>query len=421
LSNNIVKPVVDQKGEEYLEKPEIVVVGGGPCGSYTAYTAAKMDSKVVVCEDHKEIGTPDHCAGHLSISSLKQLGIKIPKNALENEIKGANIYSPSGTKFVLRCQAPVTYVVNRELFDKHLAKAAIDAGAEYRFDSRVKSLLFDSGYVKGVKLKTAEKLESNVVVDAEGCSSAVLRQAGLTGLRSSMVVRGIQADVDGVNGLEDDMVEVYLGRKVAPDFFAWIIPRKDGTAKVGLATSTGNPRQYLRMFMEKHPVASKKLQKSKIKSVSGHPIPLAGPIPKTYANGFLAVGDAAGQVKATTGGGVVFGITCAKVAGEVASQAVKVNDFSERFLSFYQQRWKKRAGFELSAMLRMRRMLNSISDKKMDTFVGLCNRFGIDKTLERFGDVDFQGRSLFPMLRNAGTLSVVGYFLFSWLTSPTRQ
>jgi digeranylgeranylglycerophospholipid reductase len=133
------------------------------------------------------------------------------------------------------------------------------------------------------------------------------------------------------------------------------------------------------------------------------------------------VGDAAGQVKATTGGGVVFGITCAKVAGDVASQAVKINDFSETFLSNYQQQWKKLAGFELSAMLRMRRMLNSLSDKKLDNVIGLCNRFGIDKTLERFGDVDFQGRSLFPMLRNAGTLSVVGYFLFSWLTSPTRQ
>jgi digeranylgeranylglycerophospholipid reductase len=403
------------------KKSNIVVVGGGPCGSYTAYTAAKLGAKVVVCEDHKEIGTPDHCAGHLSISSLKQLGIKIPKNALENEIRGANIYSPSGKKFVLRCQSPVTYVVNRELFDKQLAEAAIDAGAEYRFDSRVKSLLFDSGYVKGVKLKTEEKLESDMVVDAEGCSSAVLRQAGLTGLRSTMVVRGIQANVDGVQDTEDDMVEVYLGRTVAPDFFAWIIPRKDGTAKVGLATSTGNPRQYLRMFMEKHSVASKKLQKSKIESVSGHPIPLTGPIRKTYANGFLAVGDAAGHVKATTGGGVIFGITCARVAGDVANQAVKSNDFSETFLSSYQHQWKKLVGFELSAMLRMRRMLNSISDKKLDNVVGLCNRFGIDKTLERFGNVDFQGRSIFPMLRNAGTLSVVGYFLFSWLTSPTRK
>ena len=147
-----------------MEKPDIVVVGGGPCGSYTAYTAAKLGAKVVVCEDHKEIGTPDHCAGHLNISSLKQLGISVPKAALENEIKGANIYSPSSKKFVLRCQSPVTYVVNRELFDKHLAEAAIDAGAEYRFDSRVKSLLFDSGYVKGVELNGNERLEANAVV-----------------------------------------------------------------------------------------------------------------------------------------------------------------------------------------------------------------------------------------------------------------
>jgi digeranylgeranylglycerophospholipid reductase len=403
------------------KKLDIVVVGGGPCGSYAAYTAAKLGAEVVVCEEHKEIGAPNHCAGHLNISSLKRLGIHVPRDVIENEIKGAFFYSPSGKEFVLRRRAPVTYVIDRKLFDKHLFELAMKAGVEYRFNSRVKSLLFDSGYVKGVALNEEEHMEANVVVDAEGCSSAVLKKTGLDCLRASMTVRGIQAEVDGLEHVDEDMVEVYLGRNVAPDFFAWIIPRRDGTAKVGLATRTGDPRDYLRRLMEKHPVASKKLKNSKVTSISLHPIPLAGPISKTYSDGFLVVGDAASQVKATTGGGVIFGLTCARAAGEVAYEAIKNGNFSEAFLSNYQRRWKRLVGFDLSAMLQMRRMLNSLSDSRTDRIIGLCNRLGIDDVLEKFGDLDFQGRSLIPMIKYPGTLAVISYFLYSWLTSSIKQ
>jgi len=406
------------------KKPDIVVVGGGPCGSYSAYTAAKLGAEVLVCEEHEEIGAPKHCAGHLNISSLMRLGLRIPRGAVENEIRGAVFYSPSGKEFVLRCRAPVTYVVNRELFDKHLFDLAVKSGVQYRLKSRVKSLLFDSGSVNGVSLKEGgneERLEANVVIDAEGCSSKLLKNTGLHGLKGSMMVKGIQAEVDDVEDADEDMVEVYLGRNVAPGFFAWIIPKKDGSAKVGLATRVGNPRDYLRRFMEKHPVASEKLRKSRVTGLSLHPIPLAGPVAKTYSDGFLAVGDAASQVKPTTGGGVIFGLTCARVAGEVAYEAVKRQDFSEAFLSRYQSRWKRLVGFDLAAMLRMRRMLDSLSDSRIDGMIGLCSRLGVDNVLEKVGDLDFQGRSLIPMLKYPGTLAVISYFVFSWLTSTTKQ
>ena len=399
---------------------DIVVVGGGPCGSYVAYTAAKLGAKVVVCEEHKEVGTPNHCAGHLNISSLRELGIHLPQDAIENQIKGALFISKSGKRFVLRCHNPVTYVVNRELFDKHLADLATKAGVEYRFKSRVKSLLFDSGYVRGVTLG-GDKIKANIIVDAEGCSSAILKQTGLRGIRAWSTLRGIQAEVDGLESVDEDMVEVYLGQEIAPDFFAWIIPRKNGTAKVGLATSIGNPYHYLRNFMEKHPVASKKLNNSRITGISVHPIPVAGPLPKTYSNGFLAVGDAASQVKATTGGGVIIGLICARTAGEVAYEAIKNSNFSDAFLSRYQQKWRRLVGFDLSAMLRMRKMLNSLSETETDNIIELGNKLGIDQTLKKFGNLDFQGRSLLPMIKYPGILAVIGYFLFSWLTSPKKR
>lgn len=403
------------------KKTDIIVVGGGPCGSYAAYTAAKHDAEVTVCEEHPEVGVPKHCAGHLNISSMKRLGIQVPQDVIENTIKGAVFISPSGKQFVLRCRSPVTYVVNRELFDKHLAELAKKAGADYRYNSRVKSLVLDSGSVKGVTLKGEEKLKANVVIDAEGCSSKLLKQTGLKGLERGMIARGIQAEVDGFEDVDEDMVQVYFGRKVAPGFFAWIIPRKDGTAKVGLATRTGNPKDYLRRFMEQHPVASTKLKKSRPTYTSVHPIPMEGPLPKTVSGGFFAVGDAASQVKPTTGGGVIFGLTCAQIAAEVAYEAVERQDFSETFLSRYQNRWKRVAGFELATMLRMRKMLDSLSDRRLDVMIGLCRRLGVDNVLEKVGDLDFQGRSLISVAKYPGTLAVISYFLFSWLTSTTRQ
>jgi digeranylgeranylglycerophospholipid reductase len=404
------------------KKTDILIVGGGPCGSYSALTAAKRGVEVMVCEEHETIGSPKHCSGHLNIASLNRLGLQIPGDTIENEINGAVFHSPSGKEFVLRCRAPVTYVVDRELFDKHLADLAMRSGVNFLFNSRVRSLLFDSGFVKGVALRrNGESVKADVVVDAEGCSSALLKKTGLQGLKSSMIVRGIQAEVEGVEGITKDMVEMYLGRKIAPGFFAWIIPTKDNSAKVGLATMTGDPRKYLQKFMEKHPVASEKLKKSQVTGLFLHPIPVKGPLPKTYSNGFLVVGDAASQVKATTGGGVIFGLTCARVAGEVAYEALKRRDFSEAFLSRYQSRWKRLVGFDLAAMLRLRRMLNSLSDEKIDGLIDLAGKLGIDRVLEKVGDPDFQGRSLIPMFRYPGTLVVLFYFMFSWLISSGRN
>jgi digeranylgeranylglycerophospholipid reductase len=223
--------------------------------------------------------------------------------------------------------------------------------------------------------------------------------------------------VDRVDGIDEDMVEVYLGRKYAPGLFAWIIPKRDSSAKVGLATWAGNPREYLHRFMKNHPVASKKLRKSNVTSLSVHPIPLGGPIPKTYFNGLLVVGDAASEVKPTTGGGVIVGLSCSKIAGEVAYEAIKNKDFSETFLSRYQSGWKESIGFDLAVMRQIRKLLNSLSDDKVDRIIGLCRKLGVDSVLEEVGDLDFQGRSLIPMIKHPTTLIVMLYFIFSWLTS----
>ena len=403
---------------EVNEKTDIVVVGGGPCGSFSAFTAARLGAEVSVFEEHSEIGVPKHCTGHLSTAGLKRLGLRLPHGTVENEFKGAIFHSPSGKKFVIRRSSPVTCVVNRELFDKYLSNLAMKSGVRYLLESRVKSFLFDSGFVAGVAFRKGrfeKRLASSVVIDAEGCSSTILKRTGLQTLDNFMAVNAIQAEVGRVDEVDLDMVEVYLGRKYAPGFFAWIIPKRDFSAKVGLAVRTGNPREYLHRFMRNHPVASKKLGKSKITNLSVHPIPLGGPIPKTYSKGLLVVGDAASQVKPTTGGGVIVGLSCSKIAGEVAYEAVKKNDFSEAILSRYQSRWKGLVGFDLAVMQQIRRLLNRLNDRKIDKIIDLCGKLGLDNVLEEVGDLDFQGRSLIRMIKRPTALIVMFYFIFSSL------
>jgi digeranylgeranylglycerophospholipid reductase len=393
---------------------DVIVVGAGPTGSFSALQAAKLGAKVTILEEHHEVGVPSHCTGHISLSGLRRLNLHLPPEVFESEIKSATFHSPSGYRFRVQFATPMTCVVNRTLLDQHLAKIAEEAGATILRNTRVDSLIVEKDIVRGVairKRRGVEKLMSKVVIDAEGVSSALLNRAGLHSPDHRMAVNGVQAEVDGIDDLEHDGVEVFLGHNFAPSFFAWIVPRRDGTAKVGLGTAKGNPRDCLRRFVHHNSIVSQRLKCSRIKSVVYHPIPLGGPIPKSVHNGLLVVGDAASHVKPTTGGGVVMGLTCAEIAGKAAADSIRCNDSSAFFLSEYERKWRKKIGFDMEAMKCLRRMLNGFSDRQLDQLIALCNRLKLEQSLKHVGDVDFQGSSLIRIAKSPRTLSVALYLL----------
>jgi digeranylgeranylglycerophospholipid reductase len=400
---------------------DVIVVGGGPVGSFTALKLSKLGAAVTVFEEHKIIGRPSHCAGHLSIRSLRNLGLyPLPGKIVENTYSRANFYAPSGFKFPVTLAEPVTCSVNREAFDKCLADKAEHAGAYYRLNSRVQSLLIENGAVKGVAVKQGDETESvtaKIVVDAEGISSRLLRQTGLAGLNGERLVYAVEAEAENVKDVELNAVEVFTGEAYAPGFYAWLMPRRDGTAKLGLATKAGNPREFLQRLIRKHPVASKQLGNAKITRTAFHPMTVGGPIAKAYANGFIAVGDAASQVKPTTGGGVVFGLTCAGIAAEVVDEAVRRNDASEGVLQVYQKRCADRLKFDFSVMLRVRRFLDSLSDEKLDEVLRFCSRIGVNKALENVDEIDFQGQLLLKVVTKPAMFAALGYFLKLYLSA----
>jgi digeranylgeranylglycerophospholipid reductase len=342
----------------------------------------------------------------------------LPSEIVENTFYGAVFHSPKGKKFSIRFSSPVTCAVNRVLFDKYIAGIAENAGTNYFRNSMGESLIVENGFVKGVIIrhgKTEEKFLAKVVIDAEGVPSRILRQSGLATFNSHMLVKAVQAEVEDVKDTETGMVEVFLGKDYAPGFYAWLMPKGDGKAKVGLAAKVGNPKELLRRFMLKHPKASKRLRRAKILQTSFHSITLGGPIPKTFSNGFLVVGDAASQVKPTTGGGVIFGMTCARVAAEVACEALRKNDVSQESLSIYQKRCEEILGLDVNVMLKAREILDAMPDDKIDDAISFCAKFGLDKVLQKIEDIDFQGRSLLRILWNPRVPTSLLYFLLLYL------
>jgi digeranylgeranylglycerophospholipid reductase len=400
---------------------DVIVVGGGPVGSFAALKLAKRGFRVTVFEEHKVIGRPSHCAGHLSIRSLRDLGLyPLSGKIVENTFSKANFYSPSGFNFSIHLANPITCSVNREAFDKYLSEKAEVAGARYNLNSRVQSLLIHNNTVKGVLINQGEKPENfsaKIVIDAEGISSRILRQTGLTCLRSESLVKAVEAEVEDVKDVELDAVEVFMGQTYAPGFYAWLIPRLDGTAKVGLATKAGNPREFLQRLMRKHPIASRQLSAAKITNINFHSISLGGPIPKTYSGGFLAVGDVASQVKPTTGGGVIFGLTCARIAAEIAGEALLRNDVSSNYLRAYQKRCTSKLKFDFSVMLRLRRFLDSLSDEKLEGILRFCARIGLNNKLENIEEIDFQGKLLLNIATKPAMFATIAYFLKLYLSA----
>jgi geranylgeranyl reductase family protein len=397
------------------EVQDVIVIGGGPVGSFAALILSKLGKKVTVFEEHKEIGDPDHCAGHLSINSLRSLGLyPLPRNIIENEFSQANFYSFDGESFPVKLSKPVTCAVNRELFDKHIFTKAEDAGACFHLNSRVQSLLIENGFVRGVKTSWdgSEKIfRSKIVLDAEGISSRLLKQTNLTPLNPTKLVYAVNAQVENVQNLQSDRVHVYFGKSYAPGFYAWLIPTLDGTAKVGLATNNGNPNIFLKKLMFDHPIASRYLSQARIKSKQFHSIPLGGPIPKLYLNGLMVLGDVASQVKPTTGGGVVFGLRSSIIASQVANQAINNNDLSENSLKLYQNRYMKTFNFDFQVMLRIRTFLNSLSDKKFSEILRFFKKIGLNKAIGNIDEIDLQGRALFKTIIKP-TVSIAMVYLF---------
>ena len=201
---------------------DAIVIGGGPAGVLAATKIAEDGHNVLVLEEHKNIGEPDHCAGLLSSSGLESLSLKPPDDVIQNTVAGARIHSPSGHSIFIERGRREAFVVDRRKFDSWLATIASDKGAKITTESKVMKITHSKKGVQTVKTGSGT-LQTRAVVIAEGVRSVLSKSVGFSTISKRSRLPAYQYEVRGVD-IEEDLVEMFYGRPVAPGFYSWIIP-----------------------------------------------------------------------------------------------------------------------------------------------------------------------------------------------------
>jgi len=389
------------------EEADIIVIGGGPAGLIAAREASRRGAAVTVLEEDAQIGLPCHCAGLVSMKGLESIGVPSRAPFVQNTVRGARFFSPSGLSFTVERDKAVANVVDRRLFDKVLAQQAEEAGARMELGFKVQGV---ERLKTGISVSGEEaSYRAKIVIDAEGVSSRILKAIGLKPLDPTCLLTGLQMDLQGVD-VDPEYVEVHTGQRIAPGFFAWAIPLGEHSARVGLACKGANPRELLERFIKDWLGHQRLPERGATRSGQ---IVTCGPIGKASSDNFLVVGDAAGQVKPTTGGGVILGGSCASIAGEVAAEAVNCGELSDTCLQRYESLWKKRFGKEFRTMLLARRAMNSLSDKAIDKIFKIVIDGNLQGLLSAEGDMDFQRGALLKLLKSKEVLKLLPLFLKS--------
>jgi flavin-dependent dehydrogenase len=221
----------------------------------------------------------------------------------------------------------------------------------------------------------------------------------------------LQYEVTNVS-LPPDAVHLYFDSMLAKGFFAWIIPLEPNHARVGLATAHRQARQALDKFLTQCPL----IPGAKIEKRYGGIVYAGGSSSRTIAQRFVNIGDAAGQTKATTGGGVVAGGACAIMAATSISKALHDGSYTHSHLQRYERRWKRSWGRQLRLMSFLRRFVNTLENHELVQLFDSLQSSKARQIIERRGDIDHQGR----IITSAMTSPVLMCSMLGLLFSKSR-
>jgi geranylgeranyl reductase family protein len=356
---------------------DVLVVGGGPAGSQAAYRLAGMGYGVAVLERNPSAGGKAVCTGIIGRECAETFSVD--PAAILKEANSATLHSPSGHCLQLRRDEPQAYVLDRTVFNRSMAQRAREAGAEYYFNSCIEIIQAEAQKVTARSPR--RDFTAKALVIATGFGTNLTESFG----RFADSAAGAQAEV--ASDLAE--VQVYFGRDVAPGFFAWLVPLSPGKARAGLL-SRQNPSPYLNKFLSSLAAAGK-IASADVE-ISHGAVPLK-PLPRTYSDRMLVIGDAAGHVKPTTGGGIYYGLLGADIAAETLHHSLQSGDFSAKSLAGYERRWKKLLGRELSNGYRARKLFEKLSDRQIDKVFDVVKRNGIAESMLQRKDLSFDWHS----------------------------
>ena len=376
---------------------DVIIAGGSVSGLLAGREIAAKGLSVAILEEDAEIGTPEHCGGLVSINGIQNLGIVPSNNAIENKIKHARIFSYSKI-FELNAEEQKVIVLDRRVLDKQIAFQTQRLGGDIRVRCSMRSISQknDSGndddhHHYYYDVRTSEgNLKCNYFVDARGVTSILQRNR-------EGVLQSAQYEVYA-SWIERDTIEVKFDNERYPGFFAWIIPTGRGKAKVGVAGKSINAANALKSYID-----SKGQSYSVIRKVYA-PIWVRGPLETFVFGRTLIIGDAAGQTKPTTAGGIY---TCGMggiFAGRAIAEAIQQNN--DKLLYDYQKNWFSIFKEEFDKMIIARHLLERLDNKAIDELFSTITQVETEQ-LSKTGDFDFHSSALAKMLGAKGAAKII--------------
>lgn len=342
----------------------ISIIGAGPAGNYLAYLLAKNKQEVEVFEEHPKIGLPIQCTGIVTSAILKFVPLK--KEFVINQIKKVKVYFPN-KKFIEFNLSSPNLILDREKFDKYLAEQARKQGAKYYLNHKFIDYQENKIILKSKKLV---KKQTDILVGADGPFSKVAKISNLYGERK--FVSAVQARVSIKT--EKDTVEFWL----FPEGFSWVVPESNSIARIGTLSYT-NTEKYFKEFL------NSRARNSKIKEYQSGLIPVYNPKQIINKNNIYLLGDAAAQVKATTFGGIVQGLTAAEALSE---SILKKKNYKKLC---------KNLNKELKYGLLIRKILNKFSEQEYNDLIRLVSTEKCRKIIQNI-DRDYPSKLIFKLI-----------------------
>lgn len=359
---------------------DVVIAGGSVAGLFCAREIARNGHSVLVLEEDYEIGTPEHCGGLVSLSALEELGIIPHSKTFEHLIDSAQVFAPNGDSFIINSKKQKVAEVNRRELDKQIAHQAQKNGADIKVKTSFQELTEE-----GVRTSDGD-IKCKIVVDARGVSSLINKDR-------DGILLSAQYEIYS-DWIKKDKVEVYFDQEKYPGFFAWIIPSNDGMGKVGVAGRGIRAAQVLEEFL------SKKGKFSIIRKIFA-PIWIKGPIDNFVSDRLVIIGDAAGQSKPTTAGGIFSCGFAGILAGQAIAKYLETGKKSE--LQEYQKKWKEKFEKEFKKQLLARKLLERLDNQTINKlFKSITPE--ITKEISENDDFDFHTSSIIKLLGIKGSI-----------------
>jgi len=359
---------------------DVVIGGGSVAGLLCAREIASKGFSVIVIEEDYEIGTPEHCGGLVSLSGLEELGVIPFRKTFDHMIESAKVSSPNGKSFTINSKKQKVVEISRRELDKQIAFQAQKNGAVIKVKTSFQEIT-DTG------IRTnEEKIDCKIFVDARGVSSLIHKDR--TGILSSAQYE-IYAD-----WIHKGKVEVIFDQEKYAGFFAWVIPSGEGKGKVGVAGKGIKVSETLDNILRD------KGEYSTIRKIFA-PIWIKGPIKNFVEGKTVIIGDAAGQAKPTTAGGIFTSGMGGIYAGQAISEFLKTNNSED--LKQYQKKWTERFGKEFEKQILARKLLERIDNNTINKlFESITPE--IIKEISEKDDFDFHTGSIIKLLGLKGSI-----------------